>query len=390
MKAPKALPPLANWQDFETLCKKLYGEIWNCREIKKNGRAGHDQHGVDVYGIPDWETTGYYGIQCKGKDLYTHKQFTEKEIIQEIAKAQNFIPALKKFFLVTTAVKSTAIEQFVRLKNIENKEKGLFEIHVVFWEEIVEYIFEYKNVYNWYVNSNNFYANSSVEVTFENGLTEMVMTPKFKKNKTTYKIKTENDKAIEKLAKDFSERLKLPAALQVATKLSNLYKQQQYYTTIQINESYCAFCILIKNTGNETIEDYKFTYKVEGDFQDVARTDEVYGTFPLINPKVRPVYNHFLDEKTKIGFLDANSKTLVPEDEFVSNTLFLKPGVIKSELLIKWRLLSRNFNATGDLKVNVRPEIDTCHDVIFVENSTDERIIESELIESLVIKEDKT
>ena len=52
MKASKTLARPENWPDFESLCKKLWGEIWQCPEIKKNGRAGQEQNGVDVYGIP--------------------------------------------------------------------------------------------------------------------------------------------------------------------------------------------------------------------------------------------------------------------------------------------------------------------------------------------------
>lgn len=28
------------------------GEVWNCAEIKKNGRTGQNQSGIDIYGIP--------------------------------------------------------------------------------------------------------------------------------------------------------------------------------------------------------------------------------------------------------------------------------------------------------------------------------------------------
>ncbi len=52
MKIAQSLPKPQNWQDFETLCKKLWGEIWDCPEIKKNGRQGQSQNGVDVYGMP--------------------------------------------------------------------------------------------------------------------------------------------------------------------------------------------------------------------------------------------------------------------------------------------------------------------------------------------------
>ena len=67
----------------------LWAEIWNCPETKKNGRNGQDQHGVDVSGTPSWEVAEYYGIQCKGKDDYTHAQLTEKEIDREIEKAKS-------------------------------------------------------------------------------------------------------------------------------------------------------------------------------------------------------------------------------------------------------------------------------------------------------------
>ena len=72
MIAPTQIRKPENWQDFEKLCKKLWGEIWNCPDtIKRNGRLGQSQRGVDVYGIPKGESH-YYGIQCKGKNDYTN------------------------------------------------------------------------------------------------------------------------------------------------------------------------------------------------------------------------------------------------------------------------------------------------------------------------------
>ena len=41
MKSPTQIQPPANWQDFETLCKKLWGEIWCCKDtIKKKDVLG--------------------------------------------------------------------------------------------------------------------------------------------------------------------------------------------------------------------------------------------------------------------------------------------------------------------------------------------------------------
>ncbi len=47
------LPPPSNWQDFETLCWRLWKAIWNDRNTQKNGRQGQPQAGVDVFGQPD-------------------------------------------------------------------------------------------------------------------------------------------------------------------------------------------------------------------------------------------------------------------------------------------------------------------------------------------------
>ena len=55
----KIIQKPVNWQDFESLAKKLWGEIWATDSIKKNGRMGQTQHGVDVYGIPSGEKDYY-------------------------------------------------------------------------------------------------------------------------------------------------------------------------------------------------------------------------------------------------------------------------------------------------------------------------------------------
>ncbi len=143
MEAKKQLRKPENWEDFESLCKKLWGEIWDCKEIKKNGRKGQSQNGVDVYGIPKGENS-YFGIQCKGKDEYSHKQLSEKEIDREINLAKAFNPPLAKLYIATTANKDANIEEYIRIKDLEHRQKGLFEVHLFSWEDIVDLIDENK------------------------------------------------------------------------------------------------------------------------------------------------------------------------------------------------------------------------------------------------------
>lgn len=183
MKSSKTLRKPSNWQDFETLCKKLWGEIWNCEEIKKNGRLGQKQDGVDIYGIPEGEKQ-YYGIQCKKT-----KKLSEDVIEAEIENAKSFEPPLKKLYIVTTANKDSNIEKFVRIKNIENIIDS-FRIELFSWEDIVDLIDENEKTHNWYVKSKNYYSKNDVKVTFENDLDEISLSPIFEKQTTIYKQKT--------------------------------------------------------------------------------------------------------------------------------------------------------------------------------------------------------
>ena len=138
------------WQDFEDLCKVLWGELFNCSDtIKKNGRAGQPQCGVDVYG--EINSNGdSFGIQCKGKDGYTHAKLSNLEINSELEKAKNFKPALDRYIIATTANKDANIEEYIRLKNLESKSKGTFSIELYCWEDIADAIEQNVTVLNWY------------------------------------------------------------------------------------------------------------------------------------------------------------------------------------------------------------------------------------------------
>lgn len=164
----KTLRKPERWQDFEDLCKKLWGELWGIpHKIKKNGRLGQLQNGVDVYGIPKGES-GYWGIQCKGiNDDYLNATLTKKEINSEIEKAKQFQPKLEVFIIATTQSKDATLEQYVREKDIENRKANSFEIILFCWEDIVDLIEENRETLNWYLQTNNFREKYDFDVAFE-------------------------------------------------------------------------------------------------------------------------------------------------------------------------------------------------------------------------------
>ena len=233
-----------NWQDFEELCQMLWSEVWNCHETKKNGRSGQTQHGVDISGTPSWEKGEYYGIQCKGKDEYTHSQLTAIEIDEEIEKAKNFKPLLKKFYFATTANKNANIEEYIRIKDVESRQAGFFEIHLFSWEDIVTQIDQNKRTHDWYVKKLNFKTLYDVSVLFQNGLNEIDFNPILVHNNVKYKLKEFDPISSGKIPYIPEENRE--------TKLEILYEPQpiRYYLDgTSFNKSSCVFALTITNIG---------------------------------------------------------------------------------------------------------------------------------------------
>lgn len=360
MEASKTLRPPSNWQDFESLCKRLWGEIWNCPEIQMNGRLGQDQSGVDVFGIP-FNEDNYYGIQCKGKNEYYGSQFTKKEITEEIEKAKEFKPPLKKYYLATTAVNDAKIQEFVRSKNIEQKRNGLFEVHLFAWETIVNLIEENKNTYNFYIKSQNYRTSNAVALTFQNGHTEITCAPKFRTKVTHY---TKQRPVFDLLAD------KMSGVLNYHDRFSRIVRN----SLGTINLSFIPIEITIRNTGSEPIRQYKVFLSFEGEIQDLKKTNkDLTGTFALISSISNIPQTTFLRSESMTGKI-ITKDVLVGDDSFSSDTIFIKPFPKQSEIVIKWKLISEDFKEEGELLIKVVPEIEKEYKSIVVDDPTVERL----------------
>ena len=109
----RAVPPPANWQDFERLCFDVFSKIWKTNDAELHGRSGQAQHGVDVYGTDRLENR-FVGVQCKGKDGDYGGQLSETEIEDEIEKAKKFAPGIDVLVFATTAPNDANIQKLVR------------------------------------------------------------------------------------------------------------------------------------------------------------------------------------------------------------------------------------------------------------------------------------
>jgi hypothetical protein len=338
-----------NWQDFEELCKVLWGEIWHCPEIKKNGRAGQNQQGVDIYGIPKNERQ-YFGIQCKGKDEYTKAILTEKEITNEIEKAKNFKPILKKIYFATTANKDERIEEFVRLKNVEHLENDLFEVHIFSWEDIAYLIEQNKRANDWYIKKMNFASNYKVKVVFDNGTQFKEFTPILIKNHYSYKYQEE------KL--DFNNAMYYKSAETQRKERIEINTEAQpvrhYLNGTSINKSSCDFSIKIENIGNSQLENFKLYINFnDNDFI----SERVWKKNRLLDITKYEYNIRWIKGTNDLEFKTSN-EILVQNDEVITDKICVRPTIENPFcIILPWKLVSKDFTEYGNLHLILNTKI---------------------------------
>ncbi|MDJ1483481.1 hypothetical protein QNI16_23485 [Cytophagaceae bacterium YF14B1] len=349
----KSIRPPENWQDFETLCKKLFGEIWGCpHTIKKNGRLGQSQAGIDVYGKPKGETE-YWGIQCKGKDNYEDKKLTESEIDQEIIKASTFEPHLKVLIFATTASKDAQIEKYIRIKDQESSKNGRFEIVLYCWQDLVDLIEENRDTFNWYVNNIQFKDQFDVSITIDTGHDNGAIRPKFLKTITTY---TQNPPQKHDFNKHASiawmfEKPKMPFG--------------------KTNKSWCKLVITIKNTGSIVLEDWKLRLTFSNNVKKLEDDSPRPNIFNL-SPNYALCTTWAYQEDRLVICKPLNNSPLIQKDTR-SFTCYCIPDFDAEEVTVKCHLLARNFDRENEINIIVEPDYEVELLVEQVYSSDDEK-----------------
>ena len=353
-----------NWQDFERLCKVLWGEIWECPDtIKRNGRQGQAQKGVDVYGIKKGECV-YRGIQCKGKDDYTNSQLTEPEIDNEIAKALLFTPKLKSFYFATTANKDAHIEEYIRKKNLESISKGEFEIDIFAWEDIVDLIEAHRNTYNWFLNNCSYKDVSDVEV-FIGGKKEYTIFPEYFRITKEYHLKPQE------LSWLSEESLKL---IQANTHFMNL--NDVLYPPSKHDYRWCTISINIYNTGKTVIEDYKLSIIIE-----MENVLEISDKFHYYNSRLmdqaavaqinarKDAQREVFESTEHCNVIEYRPKDrILVQDDHRTFKIAVKPKDNVQSIKVMWVLHSRNYKKEGELILNVEPKFEDKKEKVEVDN----------------------
>ncbi len=354
----KNIPPPENWQDFETLCKKLFGELWGCEHtIKKNGRLGQPQSGVDVYAKPKGETE-YFGIQCKGKDNFLSRQLTKTEVDEEIEKAKIFQPALKTYVIATTAPKDVSIEEYVRMKDVESCKSGGFTIVLYSWKDIEDLINENRDTYNWYVNNIEFKQRFDATVTASTGHEGLIVKPGF----------------VKKIKRHEYVDLKLTPELSNKFNMLNLPWLNRPYVSIlgggDVSKAWCKIEVTITNSGSITMEDWKLRLYFPDKVKAVA--DDFTTNF-LHFKEALPFRTTWADKDCKmITCKPLKNAPLIQKDQRTFSCYF-KPLHDDPLIGMRWQLLARDFDQEGTITFDNQPQYKEELERIPVENLKDEK-----------------
>jgi len=348
----KQIPKPENWQDFESLCKKLWGEIWEIPyKIKKNGRSGQSQNGVDIYGIPKGELD-HYGVQCKGKDEYTHAKLTKSEIDQEVQKARGFKPNLKAFIIATTSNKDSEIEEYIRILDVENRNNGSFEIILFCWEDIADLIEENRNTFQYYVNNNQFRYKFDFDVFSEDGKKEITLEPTFCRKVKIYRMK----KIENKLLEDLITSNQFPIFRHPISKFNNP------------NHAICEFRVLMKNTGSVVIENWRVIFNILGEHKEIK--DSKYYSPGMLNFSFDTKKREIV-KKSKCEYRSNVKMPLIQSDTRYSTIIKIIPLPKEYSLTLNWELRAKDFQKSGKLIIKIKPKYKDESEIIFVDDKSE-------------------
>ncbi len=353
MKISQTLRKPENWQDFESLCLLLWREEWKSEDIKKNGRNGQAQNGVDICGHRDGENE-YSGIQCKCKP--GNKALTTNEIDNEIDNAKAFKPALKRLVFATTSDKDAALEEHVRIKDDENRKNGLFTIDIKSWQDIVDMLERNKLVLNTYMDI--VADDYAVTITFDDGRDEKVIRPKW--SRVYYMEPTPKEEPVEAAPKPNYNVLfgGVVSQLQHIAELADTFNRPVMATakivkgTMKTNHTYCHLRFMVVNQGRTPIDDYKIIFHFNNqDVRFVYDNVEKKMSFPEIN------YNLMRDITLENGHgVTMYGKSIIPGDYVMSDDFYIHLPNETEEVNIYWRLLSRHYSEEGKLRLMVEKE----------------------------------
>jgi hypothetical protein len=131
-----------NHADFESMSVVLFQQVLDDPGVKRLGRSGQKQFGIDLIGYRKQNLKTLVGIQCKKKK--PNQVLTATEVRAEVRKALKYKPAISEYIIVTTAENDRKLDQLAQQLTKAQLQRGRkIRIQVWGWDTLEELIDRY-------------------------------------------------------------------------------------------------------------------------------------------------------------------------------------------------------------------------------------------------------
>jgi hypothetical protein len=128
-----------NHADFESKSVILFRVLLEDPGVKKLGRSGQKQYGIDLIGYRKGKLDRRIGIQCKKKK--PGEALTPSEVRAEVRKALKYKPNIVEYIIATTADDDRALDQLAQQLTKAQRERGRkIRIQVWGWGTLEDHI----------------------------------------------------------------------------------------------------------------------------------------------------------------------------------------------------------------------------------------------------------
>jgi cellulose synthase operon protein C len=138
------IPKPKDWQQFQRACHLLFRRELNDPHAQEYGRSGQRQHGIDILGRRNQDSSHHVGVQCK----LIQEPLTDAELEKEARAALKLPFELKELVFATTAPDNArTTDAAIRLEETLRDEGIEIRIVVYGWESLQHLIALHDDAY---------------------------------------------------------------------------------------------------------------------------------------------------------------------------------------------------------------------------------------------------
>lgn len=256
-------------------------------------------------------------------------------------------------------------------KNVENITNGGFAIDIFSWEDIVDLLKEHRLTYNWYINNCQYADNSDVNISISLDDDDDALHPEYFRITQKYKLRERN------YTEDIWASIIPPVSI--------------FNQTSNVDYRWCDIYFEVSNIGSTTIDDYKIYIQIDNCQKLSCKVN--YCNNYLMNQAVVASINDKIDRERELfetqwcNVLEFRpQQTRLLKNDFDNFTIGVKPEDNVEEIIVQWKLLSRDYQKDGKLTIPVKPRFEDNERIIYVD-TPDELKPNEEIIEPKIVEE---